>query len=152
MKPHAYHPTRRKGQIQLFETIAVLLIFFIIVGISISFYFFLTKAGAQREHIRALELSAITTAQKVSTLPELDCIQVGVHVEKCFDELKIKAFQDAIAEQPSQDFYFETLGYSKLSVQKIFPISETPIKLYDKPPIREGLVLQNIALKKHFFP
>ena len=146
---------QKRGQIQLFETIAVLLVFFIIVGLSISFYFFISKQGSKKEHQRALELSAITTAQKVSTLPELDCIQVGVHLEKCFDELKIKAFQDTVAGKPVQDFYFDTLGYSRLSLQKIYPRSSPAITLYDKPPLTDAsnpLAMANISIEKTFLP
>lgn len=145
-----YPPAARAGQIQLFETIAVLLVFFVIVGLSLSFYFFISKSSAQREHQRATELSAITTAQKVSTLPELDCIQVGVHVEKCFDELKVRAFQDLISRSNAQDAYFDTLGYSRLALRKIFPQAGAPIILYDNVPTSGQAA--SISTEKTFLP
>lgn len=125
----------KKGQIQLFETIAVLLVFFIIVGFGMAFYFYISKESATQEHRRALELNAITTAQKVSTLPELDCIQVGVHLEKCFDTLKMDSFAKILNDPTTQakDTYFDTMGYSKLVVNKIFPTGGT-VNVYENKP------------------
>ncbi len=138
---------RKKGQIQLFETIAVLLVFFIIVGFGMAFYFYISKESAIKEHRRALELNAITTAQKVSTLPELDCIQVGVHLEKCFDTLKMKSLAKILNDPTTQakDNYFETMGYSKLAVTKIFPTGGS-IDIYDNKPA------DSVSTEKTFLP
>ena len=137
LKPHRAYQTmtlQSKGQVQLFETIAVLLVFFVIVGLSLTFYFYISKESAGKEHQRALELAAITTAQKVSTLPELDCIQVNVQIEKCFDELKLTSFSDLLSSNPdARDAYFDTIGYANLTIKKIFPASGS-IHLYDKMP------------------
>ena len=136
----------RRAQIQLFESIAVLLVFFVIVGFAITFYFFISKTGASREHARAVELSAITTAQKVSTLPELDCVQVGVHVEKCFDELKVDSFSALVGgNKDAFEPYHDTLGYSKLVITKVYPSTGT-ILLYDNKP------RENISIEKTFLP
>lgn len=138
---------KKKGQIQLFETIAVLLVFFIIVGFGMAFYFYISRESSIKEHQRALELNAITTAQKVSTLPELDCIQVGVHLEKCFDTLKIDAFRKILLDPSSmaKDAYFETMGYSNLTVRQIFPTGGT-MNIYNNMP---G---PNVSIEKTFLP
>lgn len=144
---HAKRRMRTKGQIQLFETIAVLMVFFVIVGFGMAFYFYISKESAIKEHRRALELNAITTAQKVSTLPELDCIQVGVHLEKCFDTLKMNSFAKILNDPNMQakDAYFDTTGYSKLTVMKIFPTGGQ-VDIYDNKPA------DSVSTEKTFLP
>ena len=143
-----------KGVAQLFETIAVLLVFFVIVGFGIGFYFYISKESATQEHQRTLELNAITTAQKVSTLPELDCIQVGVHLEKCFDTLKMDAFSRLLSNPATRarESYYETLGYTKLEVTKIFPTGGPPVVIYDNPPVTDVKMVVNLSIEKTFLP
>ena len=152
----------KRAQIQLFETIAVLLVFFFIMSFGLVFYFYVARQGVMAEHTRTLELQAITTAQKVSALPELDCIQVGVHVEKCFDLMKMTSFQSYTESgKKGRDEYFDTLGYSSLTLKKILTNTGGDELIYDNPPLQASKTADprlyeslksNLTFQKTFLP
>jgi len=83
---------KKKSQIKMFETIAVLIVFFFLIGFGMTFYFMIAKSGAKKEAERAQSLKVIQVLQKISHLPELDCIRVGVETENCFDLIKLRLY------------------------------------------------------------
>ena len=78
----------KKAQVKMFETIGVLVIFFFLIVLGLSFYFVIAKKGAVEQYEKAAQLKGIEIIRKAITLPELDCARVGVQVENCFDKLK----------------------------------------------------------------
>jgi hypothetical protein len=126
----------RKAQIKMFETIAVLVVFFFLLVFGASFYFVLQKSSVQRAVIRTIQLQSIQTTQKVSYLPELDCTQVGIQVENCFDEIKLEKFADMLNDvdtgEKTRLDYFNVFGYSTIVVRSIFPKAKN-YTLYEKP-------------------
>ncbi len=125
----------RKAQIKMFETIAVLVVFFFLLVFGASFYFVLQKSSVQKEVERTIQLRSIQTTQKVSYLPELDCTQVGIQVENCFDAIKLEKFagmlNDATTGEQTQLDYFDVFGYSTIVIRSIFP-QQKEYLLYDK--------------------
>lgn len=121
----------------MFETIAVLLVFLLILGFGFGFYFFIAKAGAAREQFQFQQARAVENAQRLSTLPELDCTKQGVPTERCVDSLKAQLFTQALTDPEAQDFYFDTLGYSKFVLREVYPTRATYL-LYDKKRAKDG--------------
>lgn len=126
----------KKSQIKMFETIAVLVVFFFLLIFGASFYFVLQKSSIQKAAQRSIQLNSIQVTQKVSYLPELDCTQIGIQVENCFDAIKLKRFSDILNDEETGEKtrldYFNVFGYSDIVVRSIFPVEQN-FTLYKKP-------------------
>ena len=115
----------KKSQIKMFETIAVLLIFFVLVGFGLIFYSGIQKQGFQEKQEENFELMAIQTAQLVSFLPELQCSSDGIITDDCFDILKVEALREIINNPQNQklknEYYYDLFGFSSISIEQIYP-------------------------------
>ena len=111
----------------MFESVAVLIIFFFLIAFGLSFYMVIAKSSAQKAHERFLQLKAIQTVQKLSTLPELGCVLVGVESESCFDEIKIEKFNELLKTETAKEWYFNVFGFSEVEIKQIFPFEQTTI-------------------------
>lgn len=114
----------KKAQVQMTETIAILFIFFILVGLGISFYakYRVVALDDQREEL--LQARAVRTTLKALFLPEILCSRGSAEPEEnCVDVLKAKNFQKVLGEY-SNDYYFEMFSYANISLFGIYPLSE----------------------------
>ena len=118
----------------MFETIAVMIVFFFLIAFGLSFYFVISKASAQREHDRVMQLQAIQTAQRISNLPEFDCVKVGVQIDNCFDAFKVEQFSSLIAQDANmRDAYFDIFGFVDVKLRSVFPGEEQEYLIYSNP-------------------
>ena len=123
----------RKGQIKLFESVAVLVVFAFLVVFGVNFYFTIAKTSLQREIARADQLQVFGLAQKVAFLPELDCAILGYQEEACIDVSKLSAFAEVTARDT--DLYFPVFGWSNITLQQVYPFDPDPnVPLYTLPP------------------
>ena len=122
----------RRAQIKLFESLAVLVVFFFLLVFGISFYFVLQKASINRQIAEQGELSLVQLVQKVETLPELSCSEVGVQVDNCVDALRLNMLKSLLDSNPLVvQKYFDIFGFSRISVEKVFPGNQTVFVLMD---------------------
>jgi hypothetical protein len=120
-----------KGQIRMFETVGVLLIFFFLLALGASWYTRYAAKAAEKEQLRIEELKRASTADNAFYLPELDCNFVRVQTPNCFDKLKAKAFAELVPENPDlQDLYFASFGYANVRVWQVWPESPFNQTLY----------------------
>lgn len=120
-----------KAQVKMFETIAVLVIFFFLIAFGLTFYMMISKSSAKKAHERFLQLQAIQTVQRLSTLPELECAVIGVQIENCFDKIKINKFSELLQTEKAKEWYYKIFGFSEITITQIFPETTTPsITLY----------------------
>ncbi len=129
----------KKAQIKMFETIAVLLIFFILIGFGLIFYSKIQGQGFQAKTDENFELKAIQTAQLVSFLPELKCSSDGVPTKDCFDKLKVDALNEVLNNPQNKDikdgYYFDIFGFSNITIEQIYPsIQDNNWAIYEKIP------------------
>ena len=120
----------------MFETIAVLMIFFVLIGFGLVFYSRMQGQQFQEKGKENFELKAVQTAQLVSFLPELQCSSDGIITNDCFDILKIEAFKEVCKGDIKNEYYFDTFGYSKISIKQIYPVV-VDWEIYDKPVSQE---------------
>ena len=116
----------KKAQIKMFETIAVLLIFFVLIGFGLIFYSKMQRESIQETGEEYFELKAIQTAQLVSFLPELQCTSPtssNIVDDNCFDLLKVKALSGIIKNDQKlrTEYYYDLFGSSKISIEQIYP-------------------------------
>ena len=123
----------KKSQIKMFETIAVLIIFFVLIGFGLVFYSSIQGQQFQEKQEENFELKAIQTAQLVSFLPEIQCSSDGIITNDCFDILKIEALNYVNTGKIRDEYYFDTFGFSEITIDQIYPIPVVSWIIYKKP-------------------
>lgn len=113
---------RRRAQIRMAETIAVLTIFFFLLVFGFGFYMKLTKDWVERQSDKNVNLRALQISQKAAYMPEFQCSIQNIQDDNCFDILKVRIFGSRINESDElKERYFEELGFSKLVLEQIYP-------------------------------
>jgi hypothetical protein len=118
----------KRTQIQMFETIAVIFIFFILVLLGFVFYANLLRGNIEVEREESIQLNSIEVAQRASFLPELQCSEENIVSDNCIDILKLEVAQDIIRD--NQFHYYDKLLFSKINIVEIYPENEEWL-LYD---------------------
>jgi hypothetical protein len=128
----------KKAQIKTFETIAVLLIFFVLLGFGLIFYSNVMGSSIDDTAEEQFELRAIQTAQLVSFLPELQCTSptsTNIVVDDCFDVLKVEALSEILEDPSNQkiknEYYFDSFGDSNIYIEQVYP-SVSKWTIYDR--------------------
>tara|TARA_Y100000310_G_C20546348_1_gene745777 strand:- start:591 stop:1067 length:477 start_codon:yes stop_codon:yes gene_type:complete len=119
---------QKKAQSQMFETIVVLFIFFILIILGLVFYAKVFKGNIELQKEESIQLNSIEIAQRASSLPELQCSEDNIVSDNCIDLLKLKAASEIIPE--NEIFYYDRLLFSKITISKIYP-EEKEWLLYD---------------------
>ena len=123
-----------RSQIKMFETIAILMVFFILLLFGFMFYTRIIKGTQTEELETSFILNAIEISEKIEFMPEITCSQDNIPEKGCVDILKLES-ADAVIDENRLD-YFDALGYSKIHITEIYPGSEEWI-LYDFPKTQD---------------
>lgn len=124
----------KKGQVKLFESIAVLIVFFFLLSFGFTFYGKMQKISNEEKIRKAMDVDAVSLAIKTSNLPELQCSTKNVAEPNCYDRQKLLAFRKATQGQNNlflTDHYYQVFGYSRIELQMIYPDEEN-ILLYNR--------------------
>ena len=120
-----------KAQVQMGESIAVLMIFLVLMGLGSIFLVNVFSGSVEKSREENLQLKAISIAQKLSFLPELQCSEENIVVEPCIDMLKLNSTPGII--NSSMNDYYPLFEYSTITVKKIFPNNTDPeMVVYNK--------------------
>jgi hypothetical protein len=115
---------KKRAQIQLMETIAVIFVFFILVMIGFMFYARIARTNIQSSIDDQSELKSIEIAQRVMFLPEIQCSEGAVsEIQNCVDKLKLESAQDII--KYNEIYYYDMLEFSSINVTQIYPEKAT---------------------------
>lgn len=120
---------KKKSQIQMGESIAILFIFFILLIFGFVFYMNVMKSSAKVESEENIQLKAIGIAQKVSFLPELQCSEENVRAENCIDLYKLEAASKLL--KINNIYYYDIFESSRIRVDEIIPKSGKEWPLYN---------------------
>jgi hypothetical protein len=120
----------KKSQIKMFETIAILVIFFILLMFGFIFYTRIQKGTFEAEQEEVTVLKSVETSQKISFLPEIQCSRDNIEEKDCIDLLKLEKAGEVITLNIAD--YFNIFGYSNTYVKEIYP-EENEYLLYDFP-------------------
>ena len=125
---------KRKSQIQIGETIAVLFVFFILIMIGFIFYVKVIKGNIEVEKDESSQMQSIGIAQRVMFLPELQCSEDGITKDDCIDKLKLRSAKDVMDLQQNKVYYYDLLEFSEVSVTQIYPDDPSirNLKLYSR--------------------
>ncbi|MDB4303371.1 hypothetical protein N9934_01090 [Desulfosarcina sp.] len=128
----------KKAQMKMGETIAVLIVFFILIMVGMVIYTNMRKNSLEDKQIEDAELKSIEIATRVSQLPDIRCDDgMCVGCTDAVDILKLEALIDegtelfyivAVAEydEPSlvdkyNKIYFNMFSYSTIKISMIYP-------------------------------
>ncbi len=124
---------RKKAQIQLGESTAVIIIVIIILVIGIVFWNRINSSSIQSASTQSQELDVISVANIVSELPELKCYDSGVNEVKCLDWHKILAMNETINDPTDSmafEFYNNYFKNSRITIMQTYP-DDINITIYD---------------------
>jgi len=121
----------KKGQIRMVETIAVLFIFFLLLGIGILFYFQYQKGQMAVKETELLGARAVDTTLRALFLPELICSKGETEPEgNCVDLMKLR-YANGTMMKHLNDYYYNLFGYAKITIIEVYPLTKE-WTLYDK--------------------
>jgi hypothetical protein len=114
---------KKRGQIQTLESVAVLFVFFILLGLSMIFYMSYAKS---KESGRLAEINreqSMLIAQQVINLPELKSSRRAVRGVNTIDMIKFEALQKTLAENfdLQKGIYQERFGSAWIALKEIYP-------------------------------
>ena len=121
----------KKSQIHMMETISVLAIFFILVILVFIFYSRVSESNVEIRKEESSQLEAIKIAQKLSSLPELQCSQQNIITENCINKLNLDALSGVINQ--NEIHYFDMFSFSKITVIEVYPDVRELAVIYERP-------------------
>lgn len=123
----------KKAQIQLGETIFVVIIIVVIIVFGIVFYAQTQERESGRQQDFLQELDAIAMNKYITQLTEIQCSLLQVQQNNCLDIHKLEALQQFALHNPSDysQYYFTQLSDAKLWVVEIYPPTNTTWVLYN---------------------
>lgn len=127
----------------MFESIAVLIIFFFLLSFGFTFYGKMQSISNDKKIRKAMEIDAVSLAIKTSNLPEVQCSIKNVAEPNCYDELKLVAFRQMLQNVEGNKFltdhYYQLFDFSTIMLHVIYPVSEKQDSLlYDRKRTNES--------------
>ena len=123
---------KKKSQIQIFETMAVLIVFFILLGLGFIFYSKVIKSNLESDAAEISQGQSISVAQKVMFLPEIECSEDNVPKENCIDTEKLNAAAPILTDN-NNPYYYDLFGFSVIRIEEIYPVNLGFVKtLYER--------------------
>lgn len=123
---------KKKAQAQMWETIAIIMIFFFLLIGGITFYSRLQQASAKEEQKYYGQLNAIEITEVIQHLPELECPPT-LQASNCIDEIKLDVMDTLLSSSDValKKHYADLFGFSQIIVQRIVPTPK-PWDIYNQ--------------------
>ena len=97
----------KKGQLQIQETILVIFIFTLIIGLSLVVFYKFNINSIKEDTLEYEEYKFKQLIDVIPNMPELKLSEIGIESEWCIDLLKAKAFSEL---QDNYDFGYKKIG------------------------------------------
>ena len=123
---------KKKAQIQIFETIVVVFIFFILIAVGFVFYSKFIRGNIQTIGEQSAQSKSIAIAQRVMFLPELQCSEDNAIKDNCIDKLKLESAKNVMTA--NEVYYYDLFEFSEIKIKKIYPAEEPESTLYSRLP------------------
>lgn len=116
----------RKGQMQMGETIAVIIVVIFLIVLGLVFYSKIKAQSLQEKKVVFEELDVVKLSQLSYSLPEIQCSFAEVSEHGCIDLLKFNYLAEMInnsytssSDKTAYFYYRELFGTSRISLQII---------------------------------
>lgn len=117
----------KKGQLQIQESIFVLIIFIVLLLIGLIMFYNFTISSIKAD-IASYESSKFRSLIEIlPSIPEFRCSNLGQEQE-CIDLGKVDAFSKLGFD------YFKEFGYRKITIEVIYPKEDKSYNVYEKRP------------------
>jgi len=124
----------KKSQVKMFETIAILVIFFFLVGIGFIFYSKIKQTSQSAESEEYFSTKAIELALLAEFMPEIRCsADIVTDIQNCIDIGKLDVLNNTGIIEENLNYYYNILGYSDIYVAEIYPNSGIVWRIYSNP-------------------
>src|SRR3989344_5984028 len=110
-----------RAQIQMFETIGVIIVFLFLITLAAVIYFSAQKSSLETEKISANQKHALQITLQAINMPELDCSFLITSRDNCIDKIKLSSIQTLLSNQETIQDYFTEFGYTTIKVAQIYP-------------------------------
>ncbi|MCB9362471.1 hypothetical protein H6504_03465 [Candidatus Woesearchaeota archaeon] len=121
-----------KAQIKMGETVAIMIVFFLLVAFGLGFYVQVQEHYFEKEQAKILQLKGLQISQKASYLPELQCSVQNIQYDNCFDIDKAEIFFEVVnGSDEKYAHYYDIFGSSTLYLQEVYPNSGKTYMIYD---------------------
>jgi hypothetical protein len=84
----------KKAQVKMTETVFILLIFFILLGLGLIFYGNVQKTLIGKGIKEGFEKKAVLISQKATFMPEVQCSFKNNIIDSCYDLYKLQGFAE----------------------------------------------------------
>lgn len=125
----SYTLLRKKAQMQMFETIGVLFVFFILLAFGLIFYAGFQKDSTQSIQDDDVELRLVSIAQTISGLPEIKCSEQDSIDENCYDLLSLEVLSSKMNEFMDdgviRNYFTSMFDYSNITIDVFYEKNRT---------------------------
>ena len=126
-----------RGQMKMFETIAVLVVFFFLLAIVSVFYLSFQRSSIADEETQLEDSVALQVVFKALYMPELDCSFLLSQRDNCIDVLKLESMSLLLENEALATEYFEEFGNAKIQVKQIYPSDDSWTLYVHEPDEKE---------------
>ncbi len=112
---------KKRSQMKIGESVAVLAIFFLLLVIGIAFYSRIQGVSTGQNIQENNNMRAIKLVQNLVFMPELQCTIDNTRVDDCIDVEKFRAMKKVLNATLIPPYYTETLAYSTIRLHKLYP-------------------------------
>ncbi|MBI4210920.1 MAG: hypothetical protein HY544_05470 [Candidatus Diapherotrites archaeon] len=110
-----------KAQVKMFESISVLIVFFVLLAFGIIIYAYFQKDASKVKFEEQQQVRAMRVARIAISLPELQCSKREPS-EHCLDTERIAAFRSYYSTSDAvKNRYYDLLGDSRVYVVEVYP-------------------------------
>ena len=133
------------------ETIAILVVFFILLLFGLVFYGQYQKSSLAKQEERFFEGRAVTSSLKTNFMQETRC--EGEPTGTCIDLYKFDILKDKIAEDPDYARFYSNLFYGmKVSIENLISgyfdgavLYESPVNWTRKTVVQTPIILRDVT-------
>ena len=112
---------RKKSQVQIGESVAVIMFFTLIMIITLVFVVKQNAANQEKSRVESVNEKLTTLARTIQTMNELRCSKLSTETLGCLDLEKIKAFYTEIQNNSFALAYYKNIfGFSKIGVNIVY--------------------------------
>ena len=122
----------KKAQLQIFETIIVIFIFFILFISGFVFYVNFIKGSTQNSISEFAGKKSVQIVDTLMVFPEIFCSEDNKIDEHCIDLIKLESAKKIMGDNSL--FYHDLLEFSNVTVTRIYPDSGRWELYIRKPP------------------
>ncbi|MFH0752313.1 MAG: hypothetical protein V1914_01820 [archaeon] len=118
----------KKGDVEMIETIMVLVVVIVLLMIGIVFYFKTSAASIEETGIEVCQLGGNDLLLAVTSMPELQCSLDTITERDCIDLDKVASFQALMNDKDLKSKYesfFSGTCPKKIKIELLYPEPET---------------------------